>query len=63
MFKKAFNDFGYYRLFPAHVADNEIKEMDVSLYIEKRDIHFVDTSEIKSNDPEYAIFAKPTDEP
>jgi hypothetical protein len=35
MFKQAFNDFGYYRLFPAHVADNEVKEMDVSLYVER----------------------------
>jgi hypothetical protein len=62
MFKKAFKDFGYYRLFPVHVTNNQIKEMDVSLYVEKRDIHFVHTSEIKPGDSEYAVFAKPTNE-
>lgn len=62
MFKQAFKDFGYYRLFPAHVTKSEIKEMDVSLYVEKRDIHFVQASDIKPGDSEYAVFAKPTNE-
>lgn len=62
MFKKAFKDFGYYRLFPAHVTTSEIKEMDVSLYIEKRDIHFIQASDIKPGDPEYAVFAKSANE-
>jgi hypothetical protein len=58
MFKKAFEDFGYYRLFPAHVVNNEIHGMELSLYVEKREIHFVHSSEIKANDPEHAVFAK-----
>jgi hypothetical protein len=61
-FKQAFNDFGFYRLFPAHVANHQIGDMDVSVYVEKREIHFVQTSEIKPGEPEYAVFAKPTDE-
>ena len=62
MFKKAFNDFGFYRLFPAHVVNNQIQDMDLSLYIEKREIHFVHTSEIKPSDPEQAVFAKDMNE-
>jgi hypothetical protein len=58
MFKKAFKDFGFYQLFPAHVADNQIQDMDLSLYIEKREIHLVHTSEIKPDDPEHAVFAR-----
>src|SRR5437667_2301679 len=58
-FKRAFKDFEFYRLFPAHVANYQIEDMDVSLYVEKREIHFVHTSEIKPGDPEYAVFAKP----
>jgi hypothetical protein len=61
MFKKAFNDFGVYRLFPAHVVNNQIRDMDVSLYVEKREIHFVHT-EIKPSDPEHAVFAKDINE-
>ncbi len=57
-FRKAFNDFRFYYLFPAHVGSSQILDMDLSLYIEKREIHFVHTSEIKSQDPEYAVFAK-----
>lgn len=56
MFKHAFRSFGSYRLFPAYVADNQIKEMDLDLYIEKREIHFVQTSDIGPADPEYAVF-------
>jgi hypothetical protein len=59
-FKKAFSDFGFYRVFPAHVANHQIEDMDLSLYVEKREIHFVHTSEIKPGDPEYAVFAKDT---
>ena len=57
-FKQALNEFGLYRLFPAHVANQQIQDMDVSLYIEKREIHFVQIADIHPNDPEYAIFAK-----
>ena len=57
-FKQVLNEFGFYRLFPAHVANQQIQDMDVSLYIEKREIHFVQIADIHPNDPEHAIFAK-----
>jgi hypothetical protein len=57
-FKKAVADFGFYRLFPAHVANNQIEDMDVSLYVEKREIHFVQAADIQPGDLEHAVFAK-----
>lgn len=58
MFKEAVEHIGFYRLFPAHVTNNELKDMDISLYVQKTKIQLVHTSAIKSTDPEYAVFAK-----
>jgi hypothetical protein len=57
-FKKAVADFGFVRLFPAHVANHQIQDTDMSLYVEKREIHFLKAADIRPNDPEYAVFAR-----
>jgi hypothetical protein len=62
MFRQAYEDFGFYKLFPAHLGENRILDMDLSLSIEKREIHFAYASEIKANDPEQAVFAKESGE-
>jgi len=59
-FKKAVADFGFYRLFPAHVANHQIHDQDLSLYVEKREIHFTQAENLRSGEPEYAVLAKQT---
>jgi hypothetical protein len=61
-FKKAVADFGFYRLFPAHVANHQIHDQDLSLYIEKHEIHFTQAENLRSGEPEYAVFAKQTED-
>jgi hypothetical protein len=59
-FKKAVADFGFYRLFPAHVANHQIHDQDLSLYVEKREIHFTQAENLRPGEPEYTVFAKQT---
>jgi hypothetical protein len=54
-FKKAFAHFGFYRIFPAHVSNARIIDMELSLYIEKKELHFIQSSNIKAGDPESVV--------
>jgi hypothetical protein len=54
MFKQTYDHQRKYLLFPAHVSSNALKDMELKLGILKKEIHFIHSSNIQTNDPEIA---------
>jgi len=57
MFKETYGRHGRYLLFPAHVSNNQLKDMELEMGILKKEINFVESSKIQPNDPEIAVIS------
>ena len=47
-----------YRLFPAHLNGSQIKNLDLTRYIEKRELNFLNIADLKPHDLEYAALTE-----
>ena len=56
-FKKHFSALGRYRLFPVHFDGSKIKALDLTRYIEKRELNFLNTSDLKPYALEYSALS------
>ena len=57
-FKKHFSLLKRYRLFPAHFDGSQIKDLDLTRYVEKQELNFLNSLDLKPHDLEYAALTE-----